>query len=128
MFSNRVFEREAEKNGGVAPPEARLYMGEIGGVLTPLGMLFSSRATSSNSSYRALSPGLHHLPIRSLARPNHRLDLFRCRCLLCFHLRLHVSGDRCVSSASRPLNASHLPFLFQRIGPLLQVLWLPIVP
>ncbi|KAJ3729655.1 major facilitator superfamily domain-containing protein [Lentinula raphanica] len=44
-YWNRVFSREAEKNGGVAPPEARLYMGEIGGILTPLGLYFLAFTT-----------------------------------------------------------------------------------
>ncbi|KAJ3891157.1 MFS general substrate transporter [Lentinula edodes] len=47
-YWNRVFAREAEKNGGVAPPEARLYMGEIGGILTPLGLYFLAFTTYSS--------------------------------------------------------------------------------
>ncbi|KAJ3781401.1 major facilitator superfamily domain-containing protein [Lentinula aff. detonsa] len=44
-YWNRVYAREAEKNGGVAPPEARLYMGEIGGILTPFGLYFLAFTT-----------------------------------------------------------------------------------
>ncbi|KAF5390138.1 hypothetical protein D9757_003787 [Collybiopsis confluens] len=41
-FWNRLYAREAERHGGVLPPESRLYMGEVGGVLTPLGMVSTS--------------------------------------------------------------------------------------
>ncbi|KAE9398023.1 MFS general substrate transporter [Gymnopus androsaceus JB14] len=44
-YWNGVNEKEAEKNGGVLPPEARLYMGEIGGVLIPLGLYFLAFTT-----------------------------------------------------------------------------------
>ncbi|KAF9071910.1 major facilitator superfamily domain-containing protein [Rhodocollybia butyracea] len=37
-YWNRVLARESEKNGGEIPPEARLYMGEYGAILVPLGM------------------------------------------------------------------------------------------
>ncbi|KAJ3813559.1 major facilitator superfamily domain-containing protein [Lentinula aff. lateritia] len=47
-YWNQVFAREAEKNGGVAPPEARLYMGEVGGILTPLGLYFLAFTTYSS--------------------------------------------------------------------------------
>ncbi|KAF8995853.1 major facilitator superfamily domain-containing protein [Cyathus striatus] len=34
-YWNRFYRRESRKNGGTLPPEARLFMGEIGGVLVP---------------------------------------------------------------------------------------------
>ncbi|KAG6918465.1 hypothetical protein DXG01_014092 [Tephrocybe rancida] len=36
-FWNRLFEREATMHGGRAPPETRLIMGKLGGVLVPFG-------------------------------------------------------------------------------------------
>jgi len=36
-----MYARISVANKGVIPPEARLFMGEIGGVLTPLGLAFS---------------------------------------------------------------------------------------
>ncbi|KIK70121.1 hypothetical protein GYMLUDRAFT_151768 [Collybiopsis luxurians FD-317 M1] len=44
-YWNRLYDREAEKNGGVVSPESRLYMGEVGGVLTPLGLYFLAFTT-----------------------------------------------------------------------------------
>jgi hypothetical protein len=37
-YSNlRLFKREAQKHGGQAPPETRLIMGQLGGILVPIG-------------------------------------------------------------------------------------------
>ncbi|KAF5378556.1 hypothetical protein D9615_007032 [Tricholomella constricta] len=44
-FWNRLFEREGAKHGGQAPPETRLIMGQLGGVLVPIG-LFSLAFTT----------------------------------------------------------------------------------
>ncbi|KAJ7282653.1 major facilitator superfamily domain-containing protein [Mycena rebaudengoi] len=42
---NRVFSREAAKYGGEAPPETRLIMGQLGGILVPLGLYWLAFTT-----------------------------------------------------------------------------------
>lgn len=37
MLQARVFARENAKHGGNAPPEVRLIMGQLGGILIPIG-------------------------------------------------------------------------------------------
>ncbi|KAF8193757.1 MFS general substrate transporter [Pholiota molesta] len=44
-FWNRYYRRTAEKHGGTVPPESRLLMGEIGGVLIPLGLFWLAFTT-----------------------------------------------------------------------------------
>ncbi|KAF8890945.1 major facilitator superfamily domain-containing protein [Infundibulicybe gibba] len=44
-YWNRLFKREAEKNGGSAPPETRLIMGQLGGVLVPIGLFWLAFTT-----------------------------------------------------------------------------------
>ncbi|KAF8060262.1 major facilitator superfamily domain-containing protein [Lyophyllum atratum] len=39
-YWNRLFEREAAKHEGEAPPEIRLIMGQLGGVLVPVGLFW----------------------------------------------------------------------------------------
>lgn len=38
IHQQRLYTREAQRHGGHAPPEARLYWAAIGGLLFPLGM------------------------------------------------------------------------------------------
>ncbi|PBK63470.1 MFS general substrate transporter [Armillaria solidipes] len=47
-YWNRVVARAAEKNNGKAPPEARLYMGQVGGILVPLGLYWLAFTTYSS--------------------------------------------------------------------------------
>ncbi|KAF8188317.1 MFS general substrate transporter [Pholiota molesta] len=42
---NRFYERTAKANGGTLPPESRLVMGEIGGVLIPIGLFWLAFTT-----------------------------------------------------------------------------------
>jgi len=44
-FWNRLFAREAAKHGGRAPPEVRLIMGQVGGVLVPAGLIWLAFTT-----------------------------------------------------------------------------------
>ncbi|KAH7924128.1 MFS general substrate transporter [Leucogyrophana mollusca] len=44
-YWNRVFAREAAKFGGDAPPETRLIMGKVGGVLVPVGLFWLAFTT-----------------------------------------------------------------------------------
>ncbi|KAF9000016.1 major facilitator superfamily domain-containing protein [Cyathus striatus] len=44
-YWNRFYRRESRKNGGTLPPEARLFMGEIGGVLVPIGLFWLAFTT-----------------------------------------------------------------------------------
>jgi hypothetical protein len=41
----RVYQRESAKNGGKAPPEARLLMGMAGALVTPIGMFIFTFTT-----------------------------------------------------------------------------------
>ncbi|RDB22078.1 Efflux pump atB [Hypsizygus marmoreus] len=47
---NRIFEHEASKHGGEAPPETRLIMGQLGGILVPFGLFWLAFTTF---------PGIH---------------------------------------------------------------------
>ncbi|SJL02662.1 related to multidrug resistant protein [Armillaria ostoyae] len=47
-YWNRVVACTAEKNNGKAPPEARLYMGQVGGILVPLGLYWLAFTTYSS--------------------------------------------------------------------------------
>jgi hypothetical protein len=38
LHQQRLYAREAQRQGGHAPPEARLYWATIGGLLFPIGM------------------------------------------------------------------------------------------
>lgn len=40
-----ILKREADKNGGTAPPEARLYIGEAGGILAAIGLFWIAFTT-----------------------------------------------------------------------------------
>ncbi|KAF5392197.1 hypothetical protein D9757_001521 [Collybiopsis confluens] len=44
-YFNKLVARDARLNGGSAPPESRLYMGEIGAVLVPLSLFWLSFTT-----------------------------------------------------------------------------------
>ncbi|KAJ3795029.1 MFS general substrate transporter [Lentinula aff. detonsa] len=44
-YFNKLVVRDAKKNGGIAPPESRLYMGEIGAVLVPISLFWLSFTT-----------------------------------------------------------------------------------
>ncbi|KAI6167729.1 MFS general substrate transporter [Pisolithus thermaeus] len=44
---NRLFEREAKKFDGTYPPEVRLIMGQVGGVLVPVGLFWLAFTTYS---------------------------------------------------------------------------------
>ncbi|KAF8920630.1 MFS general substrate transporter [Mucidula mucida] len=44
-YWNSLVAREAEKNGGHAPPESRLYMGQVGGILVPLSLYWLAFTT-----------------------------------------------------------------------------------
>jgi hypothetical protein len=44
-FFNRLVARDAAKNGGRAPPESLLRMGEVGAILSPLGLFFLAFTT-----------------------------------------------------------------------------------
>ncbi|KAF8956847.1 major facilitator superfamily domain-containing protein [Flammula alnicola] len=44
-FWNRFYKRVAEENNGKAPPEARLVMGEFGGILAPFGLFWLAFTT-----------------------------------------------------------------------------------
>ncbi|KAJ4488176.1 MFS general substrate transporter [Lentinula aciculospora] len=44
-FWNHFIAKESEKNGGVCPPEARLFAGEVGGVLIPLSLYWLAFTT-----------------------------------------------------------------------------------
>ncbi|KAG7539600.1 hypothetical protein FFLO_03476 [Filobasidium floriforme] len=44
-FWSRVYQRESAKNGGKAPPEARLLMGMAGALVTPIGMFIFTFTT-----------------------------------------------------------------------------------
>jgi hypothetical protein len=41
----RVYQRESAKNGGKAPPEARLLMGMAGAIVTPIGLFIFTFTT-----------------------------------------------------------------------------------
>jgi hypothetical protein len=40
-----VYQRESAKNGGKAPPEARLLMGMAGAIVTPIGLFIFTFTT-----------------------------------------------------------------------------------
>ncbi|KAJ3891372.1 major facilitator superfamily domain-containing protein [Lentinula edodes] len=44
-FWNNFIAKESEKNGGICPPEARLFAGEVGGVLIPLSLYWLAFTT-----------------------------------------------------------------------------------
>ncbi|KAJ4475524.1 MFS general substrate transporter [Lentinula aciculospora] len=44
-YFNSLVVRDAKKNGGMAPPESRLYMGEIGAILVPISLFWLSFTT-----------------------------------------------------------------------------------
>ncbi|KAJ3837536.1 MFS general substrate transporter [Lentinula raphanica] len=44
-YFNKLVVRDAKNNGGMAPPESRLYMGEIGAVLVPISLFWLSFTT-----------------------------------------------------------------------------------
>ncbi|KAF8147884.1 major facilitator superfamily domain-containing protein [Crassisporium funariophilum] len=44
-YWNRLYARAARENGGNVPPETRLIMGEVGGVLVPLGLFWLAFTT-----------------------------------------------------------------------------------
>jgi hypothetical protein len=45
LDETRVYQRESAKNGGKAPPEARLLMGMAGALVTPIGMFIFTFTT-----------------------------------------------------------------------------------
>ncbi|KAF9462855.1 major facilitator superfamily domain-containing protein [Collybia nuda] len=49
-YWNKLFRREAAKHGGEAPPETRLIMGQLGGILVPIGLFWLAFTTY---------PGIH---------------------------------------------------------------------
>ncbi|TFK32753.1 major facilitator superfamily domain-containing protein [Crucibulum laeve] len=46
-YWNNLYRRESERNGGNVPPEARLFMGEVGGILVPIGLFWLAFTTYS---------------------------------------------------------------------------------
>ncbi|KAE9405828.1 MFS general substrate transporter [Gymnopus androsaceus JB14] len=44
-YFNKLVARDAKINGGMAPPESRLYMGEVGAILVPLSLFFIAFTT-----------------------------------------------------------------------------------
>ncbi|KAJ3874792.1 MFS general substrate transporter [Lentinula edodes] len=44
-YFNKLVVRDAKRNGGIAPPESRLYMGEIGAILVPISLFWLSFTT-----------------------------------------------------------------------------------
>jgi hypothetical protein len=41
LSANRLFDRQMTKFDGKPPPETRLYMGQLGGLLVPIGKMFA---------------------------------------------------------------------------------------
>jgi hypothetical protein len=47
-FFARRFKRIAKENGGVAPPESRLDMAKVGGILSPIGLFIFAFTSYAN--------------------------------------------------------------------------------
>ena len=103
----RIQARSAIKHGGKAPPEARLYMAQLGGILVPIGNIslktpnpHSSLPSISVANHRSILARIHHLSTRPLDSPHHRLNPAGRRNLPRLQLRLHLPSRRIPSHSS----------------------------
>lgn len=92
--------REIAKYGGNPPPETKLVIGEVGGILVPICMTLSPCSFFPAHSHSPLLAGLHDLSLRTLGRSDNRLHTFRNRHLFRLHVRLHLPRHRLPTNSS----------------------------
>lgn len=89
---NRYQAKLAARYKSNPPPEMWLKMGQVGGILTPIGELLPCylKYSKFEQFHRTLHHGVHYIQRCSLDRANHRIDTFRHRRLLRLHFHVHI--------------------------------------
>ncbi|KIK64384.1 hypothetical protein GYMLUDRAFT_161095 [Collybiopsis luxurians FD-317 M1] len=143
-YFNGLVARDAKLNGGMAPPESRLYMGEIGAILVPLSLFWLSFTTYASVPWIVpiiasipFGTGLYYVftavftylvtayrPLAASAMAGN--TAMRCTFAAIFSLfagymyeRLGTVGATALLAGVMTLMAP-LPFIFRRIGPRLR--------
>ncbi|GLB45677.1 putative MFS general substrate transporter [Lyophyllum shimeji] len=143
-FWNRLFNREAAKNGGQAPPETRLIMGQLGGILVPVGLFWLAFTTYPHvhwiapiiasvpfgagiyfvftSTFTYLVTAYRPIAASAMAANSALRSLFAAVFPLfagAMYARLGTVGATALLAGLTTLMAP-LPFIFHRIGPRLR--------
>jgi len=140
-YFNKLVARDAKLNGGIALPESRLYMGEIGAILVPLSLFWLSFTTYTSVPWIVpiiasipFGTGLYYVftavftylvtayrPLAASAMAGN--TAMRCTFAAIFSLFAGFMYDALGTVASTAILAgimtvmAPLPFVFRRIGP-----------
>ncbi|KZP22408.1 MFS general substrate transporter [Athelia psychrophila] len=135
-FWNRLFERETLRFKGHPPPETRLYMGQVGGILVPIGLFWLAFTTYASVPWiirrgRVLCVHLHvHVPrhrvppiaASAMAADSALRSMFAAAFPLfagAMYARLGTVGTTALLAGLTAVMAP-LPFIFYKIGPRLR--------